>query len=166
MVTAREEQPDDVAAIHALHAEAFPSDAEARLVDALRAAGRLTLSLVAERDGAVVGHVGFSPVTLPGARDGLGLAPVAVREAARRRGVADALIRAGLARADALGHGFVVVLGDPSYYARFGFTRAADRALRDAYGGGDAFQVLELRAGALPPAGGLVEYAPEFEVFE
>lgn len=162
----REERPDDAAAIHAVHAEAFPSDAEARLVDALRAAGRLTLSFVAERDGAVVGHVGFSPVTLPGAHGGLGLAPVAVRESARRRGVADALVRAGLARAEALGHGFVVVLGDPKYYARFGFAPAAARRLHDSYGGGDAFQVLELRPGALPAGGGLVEYAPEFEVFE
>lgn len=162
----REERPDDASAIHAVHAEAFPSDAEARLVDALRAAGRLTLSFVAERDDALVGHVGFSPVTLPGAHGGLGLAPVAVRESARRRGVADALIRAGLSRAEALGHAFVVVLGDPKYYARFGFAPAAARRLHDSYGGGDAFQVLELRADALPSGGGLVEYASEFEVFE
>jgi putative acetyltransferase len=56
----------------------------------------------------------------------------------------------------------VVVLGGPAYYRRFGFTAAAGWGLADEYGGGDAFQVLEIRAGAIPRGAGLVRYAPEF----
>lgn len=161
-VRVRAERAGDAAAIFAVHAEAFPTEAEARLVDALRAAGRLSVSMVAELDGEVVGHAGFSPVTLTGTQGGLGLAPVGVRESARRRGAAAAAIRAGLVRCEDLGAPFVVVLGSPAYYARFGFGPASDFKLRDEYGGGDAFQVLELQASALPAAGGLVQYAPEF----
>jgi putative acetyltransferase len=74
----RAERPDDAAAIRAVHTASFPTALEARLVDALRAAGRLCLSLVAEEEGRVVGHVGFSPVSLAGTAAGAGLAPVAV----------------------------------------------------------------------------------------
>ncbi|MGD8396557.1 MAG: N-acetyltransferase [Candidatus Eiseniibacteriota bacterium] len=161
----RREGDEDVDAIRAVHATSFPSDDEARLVDALRAAGRLELSLVAELDGAVVGHVAFSPVTLAGTDDGTGLAPVAVLPAHRRRGVAAELIRAGLRACEEARCGFVVLLGDPGYYRRFGFVPASRFGLRDEYGGGDAFQALELRDGALPPEGGLVRYAPEFAAF-
>ena len=162
----REERPSDVAAIFAVHAAAFPSDAEARLVDALRAADHLSVSLVAELDGEVVGHASFSPVTLGGAHGGLGLAPVSVRDSARQQGVAAALIRDGLARCEQSGADFAVVLGDPAYYGRFGFKAAALRQLQGEYGGGAAFQVLEFRADALPAAGGLVKYAPAFEELE
>jgi putative acetyltransferase len=161
MLTVRPERPDDVAAIHALNAAAFPTPLEARLVDLLRAAGRLTVSLVAVADGVVVGHVGFSPVTAAGAT-GIGLAPVAVAAAHRRRGVAAGLIEAGLEACRAAGFGWAVVLGEPHYYARFGFRPAPAAGLSDEYGGGDAFQVLELTPGALPVGAGLVKYAPEF----
>jgi hypothetical protein len=73
----RPERPDDVQAIYAVHAASFPTDAEARLVDSLRAAGRLSVSLVAEVDAAVVGHIAFSPVTAAPGAYGAGLAPVA-----------------------------------------------------------------------------------------
>lgn len=158
----RTETPADVAAIHAVHAASFPTEGEARLVDGLRAAGRLTLSLVAEADGAIVGHVGFSQVTVEAGTDGIGLAPVAVLPDHRRRGVAAQLVREGLAACERMGHGFVVVLGDPDYYRRFGFRPACGRGLHDEYGGGDAFQVLELRPGALPQGGGTVRYEDEF----
>jgi putative acetyltransferase len=158
----RPEHPDDVPAIHALHAAEFPTDAEARLVDALRAAGRLTVSLTAVEEGRVVGHVAFSPVTAAGAAPGVGLAPVAVAEAYRRRGVAAALIREGLALCRAAGWGWAVVLGEPEYYGRFGFRSAPDSGLTDEYGGGPAFQVLELLPGGLPVGAGLVRYCPEF----
>jgi putative acetyltransferase len=157
----RPETPADHAAIHAVHAASFATDDEARLVDALRAAGRLVVSLVAEERGEVVGHVAFSPVNVPEATN-VGLAPVAVLAGVRRRGIAEQLIREGLAICRDLDRGFVVVRGEPAYYGRFGFTRANDWKLRDEYGGGEAFQALELRAGAIPTAGGVVEYAPEF----
>lgn len=158
----RLEKPADRVGIHAVHEASFPTTDEAELVDGLRTAGRLTLSLVAEEQGQVVGHVAFSPVSLQGTSDGVGLAPVAVLPEFRRRGIAEELIRLGLTHCKKLGHGFVVVLGEPHYYRRFGFLPASRWGLRDEYGGGEAFQALELRTGAIPSAGGLVRYAPEF----
>jgi putative acetyltransferase len=166
MSVVRPERSEDAAAIHAVHASSFPTNLEARLVDALRAAGRLSVSLVAEVDGAIVGHVAFSPVTVGTGQVGIGLAPVAVLEAHRRRGVAARLIAAGLDACRAAGFGWAVVLGEPGYYARFGFRPAADIGLSDEYGGGPAFQVLELFPGTLPVGAGLVRYAPEFAGLE
>lgn len=158
----RKETPADIAGIHAVHAESFPTTAEAALVDALRAAGQLSLSLAAIEGDQVVGHVAFSPVTVDGTPLGLGLGPVAVRPGSRRRGVAARLIREGLdlCRRDAAG--LVVVLGDSRYYGRFGFVPARRLALSDDYAGGDAFQALELVRGAVPAAGGRVRYSPVF----
>jgi putative acetyltransferase len=164
MVVIREETPRDVAAIHAVHTAAFPTEDEARLIDLLRFAGRLSVSLAAEIDSQIVGHVAFSPVTTEptAASRGAGLAPVAVVASQRRQGIAADLIRAGLHACRQRGFGWVVVLGEPKYYARFGFRSAADFGLGDEYGGGPAFQALELVAGSLPVGAGLVRYAPEF----
>ena len=151
------ERGGDEPAITAVHAAAFGSAAEARLVEALRAAARLSISLVGEKDGRIVGHVAFSPVSVAGANDGLGLAPMAVLPAFQRQGIGRQLIAEGIA-----GAGFIVVLGEPAYYGRFGFGPAADFGLSDEYGSGAAFQVLELRPGAIPRGAGLVRYAPEF----
>lgn len=161
----RPERPEDAAAIHAVHAACFPTVAEARLVDELRAAGRLSVSLVAEVDGAVVGHVAISPVTTATGVVGAGLAPVAVVEPHRRRGIAASLVRAALAGSCDAGFGWAVVLGSPAYYSRFGFRPAKSFGLTDEYGGGDAFQAMELAEGAMPTDGGLVRYAPEFAAF-
>jgi putative acetyltransferase len=161
----RAEEPSDVAAIRDVHVAAFPSDSEARLVDALRDAQRSTISLVAELDGRVVGHVAFSPVTAANGASGLGLAPVAVTPQHQKQGVGAALILAGLAAAREMGAPFVVVLGDPAYYGRFGFTAAPAQGLSDEYGGGEAFQAIELRPGGVPRNAGLVRYSPEFAMF-
>jgi putative acetyltransferase len=162
MVQVRAERPGDESAIHAVHAVSFPTDAEARLVQLLRAAGRLTVSLVAEADGVIVGHVAFSPVTTAAGAVGAGLAPVAVLESHRRQGVAARLIAAGLAACRPAGFEWAVVLGEPGYYARFGFRPASAFGLSDEYGGGPAFQALELVPNGLPIGAGLVRYAPEF----
>ncbi len=161
-VIIRSEEPGDESAIAAVHVAAFPTAAESRLVDALRAGRHLAVSLVAIVNHLVAGHIAFSPVTVDGATGGLGLAPVAVLPAFRRRGIAARLVREGLARSVALGYGFAVVLGEPHYYSRFGFRRAADWGLHDEYGGGDAFQALELRSGSIPVGAGRVQYGPEF----
>lgn len=158
----REETTNDVEAIRELVTSAFPSPAEARLVDLLRQDDQLTLSLVAEVDGRVVGHVAFSPVTASNITGGQGLAPVSASSVFRKRGIAAALIRHGLDELREQDVPFVVVLGDPAYYARFEFEAAANRDLHDEYGGGDAFQVLELREGALAGSTGLVRYADAF----
>jgi putative acetyltransferase len=124
--------------------------------------GRLRISEVAESGRAIVGHVALSAVSVAGAVDGMGLAPLGVRPDFQRRGVGAALVRAGLETCRRAGIGFVVVLGEPAYYGRFGFAAAAGWGLADEYGGGAAFQALELRPGAIPRGAGLVRYAPEF----
>lgn len=161
-VIVRKEYPADIGAIRELVTAAFPMPNEAELVDALRAAGRLSISLVAVEGDGIVGHVGFSPITVEGATRGLGLAPVSVRADRRRQGIAERLVRDGLGLCRNAAVGLVVVLGDPRYYARFGFEPARRLELRDEYQAGDAFQALELIPGSIPPGGGLVRYAPEF----
>lgn len=144
-----------------MHSASFPTVSEADLVDALRVAGRLCVSMVAEERREVIGHVAFSPVSVLGATDGVGLAPVAVLPAFRKRGIGERLVRRGLAVCEQSRYGFVVVLGDPAYYRRFGFTAAREWGLIDEYGGGEAFQALELRPGSIPCGAGVVRYAPE-----
>ena len=165
----RDEVATDHEGIRRVLTSAFPTPAEADLVEALRAAGKLTVALVAELDGRIVGHIAFSAVTMdgaPGNDDAEGLAPVAVHPDAQGKGVGSALIREGIERVKQSGKGFVVLLGEPEYYSRFGFGSASAHGLADTYGGGDAFQVLELRQGAIPQGAGTVRYAPEFDVVD
>lgn len=166
MPVIRFETSADVAAVRAVHIASFPTMLEARLVEALRDNGRLSLSLVATESEAIVGHVAFSPVIVSGNSGGVGLAPLAVQPAFRRRGLGAALVREGLVSAERAGFLFAVVLGEPAYYSRFGFEAASRWALRDEYQGGEAFQAVELRSGALRAAGGLVRYSPEFALVE
>ncbi|MHB1557155.1 MAG: GNAT family N-acetyltransferase [Isosphaeraceae bacterium] len=165
----RPEEPADASAIRRVLEAAFPTAAEARLVELLRAGGHLTISLVAEGDdGTIVGHVAFSPVVVdgePAEQAGVGLAPLAVLPDHRRQGVGARLVREGLAACEAARLGFVVVLGEPAYYRRFGFDRADRRGLGNEYGTDEAFMVLELRAGAIPGGGGVVRYGAEFGEF-
>ena len=97
---------------------------ESRIVDALRAANALSVSMVADLDGAVIGHVALSPITVDGRdRNWHGLGPVAVAPAHQRHGVGFALVQAALQALRASGSAGCVVLGDPAYYTRFGFAR-------------------------------------------
>lgn len=160
----RSERPEDVSAIRAVLTDAFSSGAEAALVEALRKSGRLSISLVALEGDEIVGHIAFSPVTVAGVSGGLGLAPVAVKTARQSEGIGSDLIREGLSPAAGSAAPFVVVLGEPAYYGRFGFTPASSFGLTGEHGGGDAFQVLELVDGVLPRGAGLVRYAPEFRL--
>lgn len=167
--TLREELPGDAERIQQIHTAAFPTPAEGRLVDLLRNAGRLSVSLVAVVEGQPVGHIAFSPVSvgqLPGGQlpEGLGLAPLAVLPDFQKQGIGGGLIRSGLAACVRKQVPFVVVLGEPGYYGRFGFQPAARWNLSDEYGGGEAFQALELVTGGIS-AEGRVRYAPEFSMF-
>ncbi|MCC6906855.1 MAG: N-acetyltransferase [Phycisphaerales bacterium] len=162
----RPEEPRDADSIHAVLAVSFPTDAEARLVDALPGGGHLTVSMVAIDEDRVIGHVAFSPVRAESGAAGVGLAPVAVLESHRRRGIGAALIEAGLDACRSLDAGWAVVLGEPAYYSRFGFVAASQFGLHDEYEGGDVFQALELRAGSMPHGAGLVKYAAEFRMVE
>lgn len=161
--TIRPEAPADRPAIFAVHAAAFPTDDEARLVDRVRAAGDAIVSLVAEQGSAVVGHALFSPVRADRAPEpGAGLAPVATLPAFQRKGVASALVLDGLAALRARSIAWAAVLGEPGYYARFGFTPASQWGLSCVYTGADAFMAMPLREGGLPRGGGVVRYCPAF----
>lgn len=159
----RSERPGDADAIRALTAAAFAGMAhsdgsEPRIVDRLRADGDLALSLVAEDGGAIVGHIALSPVTITdGAQGWYGLGPVSVMPRRQRAGIGGAMIEAGLAELRDRGARGVVLLGDPGYYARFGF--AHDPALIYAGPPPKYFQCL-LLAGDMPA--GEVRYAPGF----
>ncbi len=160
----RPEQPKDILAIHALVASAFPTDAEARLVDALRANGKAIYSFVAvnEQD-EVLGHVLYSPVRTPLPSSGLGLAPVAVKPEFQNQGIGSKLIRASLIEVKADGFDFVVLLGSPEYYHRFGFQTASIFGLQNEYGVDEEFMVTRLSDVALPD--GLIRYNDEFALF-
>ena len=161
----RPERPDDHTAIHAVTAAAFGSSAyghhnEADIVEALRASGALTVSLVAVEDGDVIGHVAYSPVQITTAEgDWYGLGPVSVAPAWQRREVGGGLVRQGLQEIEALGAAGCVVLGDPAYYGRFGFV--SDPAIRYGPEASPYLQRLVLR-GAAPR--GEVLYHPGFDV--
>jgi putative acetyltransferase len=159
------EQPADIPDIRRIHQSAFPTPLEARLVDALRGAGQLSLSLVARMHDRTVAHVALSPVTLddyPDLRLGVGLGPIAVVPDMQRQGVGSRLMRAALEGAAEAGYRFVVVLGEPAYYGRFGFLPGTRFGLKNHYGAGDEFMALELQGGTLPYPAGLVRYSPEF----
>lgn len=123
----RNETDGDADAITAVTLAAFATleisqHTEQFIVKALRAAGALAVSLVAELDGRVVGHVAFSPVVLSdGTPDWHGLGPVSVLPAHQRQGIGKALIRQGLARLQAMGARGCCLVGHPDYYRKFGF---------------------------------------------
>lgn len=161
----RLERPKDATTIRALTDAAFKGmrfshQTEARVIDGLRAAGALTLSLVAIEGGDIVGHVAFSPVQINGeAGDWYGLGPVSVWPDRQRRGIGQALIRDGLQRLRLLGAGGCVLLGDPAYYGRFGFE--SDPNLYEVGAPPGAFQHLSL-SGVQPS--GEVRFHPAFDV--
>lgn len=163
----RPEITADQAAVRDIVTAAFAQPLEADLVDALRASGNAIISLVAEVDGAVVGHILFSPVTIAGAPSRvLGLAPVSVSPAVQRSGIGGALIRTGLAQAAALDYTAIVLLGHATYYPRFGFVPASHFGLRCEYNSPDEnFMALELQPNGLANTPGLVQYGPEFAAF-
>ena len=160
----RPEAGGDEAGIGYVVATAFAAsrhghNGEAGIVERLRERGELAVSLVAEIEVAgIVGHIAFSPVAIAdGARDWFGLGPVAVLPAHRRAGIGAALIEAGIAQLRARGAAGCVVLGDPRFYARFGFLR--DLALSFPGPPPSAFQRVVWSQSA---PRGVVSYSPAF----
>jgi putative acetyltransferase len=150
----RPETTDDAPAIHDVVAAAFGSDAEAQLVEAIRASAeyRPEMALVAVLDAEAVGHVMISGAALhenDRRHRVVTLSPLAVAPHAQRRGVGSALVRAATQRADRAGEPLVLVEGDPGYYGRFGFEPAASYGIEftlPSWAPPQAAQVLRLRA--------------------
>jgi putative acetyltransferase len=164
----RPEASTDAVAIHAVTSAAFGQANEADLVDALRRDARPFVSLVADRGGAILGHICFSPVSIGGAdaeRSGaLGLGPMAVLPGFQNHGIGSALVHRGFAECRRLNRDVVVVVGHADYYPRFGFRPASLYGMTCEYlVPDDVFMALELRPGALASlGGGLVRYDGAF----
>jgi putative acetyltransferase len=165
-VSIRPELPGDRAGIRAVEEAAFERKGEADLVDALRQAGALTVSLVAVQGGQVVGHIAFSPIDIAdkdNVSTALCLAPIAVLPACQRESIGAALVQAGLEACRAAGATVVVVLGHPTYYPRFGFQPAMPLGIEPPFAvPSEAFMVAELTPGGLAGHKGTVRYRPEF----
>lgn len=160
----RDEREGDAGAIRTVTLAAFAGmpyseQTEAAIVDALRAANALALSLVAVEDGEIVGHVAFSPVTVDGASapGWFGVGPVSVRPDRQKSGIGTALMRAALARLEAAGAKGCVLVGDPAYYRRFGFIASTSLSYPDLPA--EYFQVLALAPDA---PSGTVAFHPAF----
>ena len=166
MVTVRDARAEDSDAIRELHVAAFPTAAEADLVERLRSAGDALISLVAIDELRVIGHVLFSRMDVEADDQtlaGMALAPVAVASDYRAMGIGAALIHAGLRVAESRGADIVFVLGDPAYYRRFGFDTKAAAPFASPYAG-PHFQALVLEPGLKPPSSGRADHAPAFAV--
>lgn len=148
----------------AFAATEFGHQGEADLVRMIGADGDTLVSLVAERDGAIAGHVLFSRMDVEAdgvPLSGAGLAPVSVVPQLQGQGIGDALIRAGLEELCAQGVAISFVLGHADYYPRFGYS--PDLAARFASPfGGPHFMAMMLDSGAAWPLGGRADYAPAF----
>ena len=159
----RAECAGDEAAIGTVTAAAFAGmpysdQTEPLIIERLREAGALTLSLVAEEAGAIVGHVAFSPVSLSGGDEGwYGLGPISVAPAHQGKGVGSRLVSEGLDRLRSFGAAGCVLLVDPAYYHRFGFRLDHGLVLPDVPPG--HFQALLLHG---PDALGIVAFHPGF----
>ena len=167
MITIRPEGPEDALPVRHLNELAFGQPAEADLVDKLRATCGDALSLVAVADD-VVGHILFTPVVVENASRrvvGMGLAPMAVLPDRQRQGIGSQLVRRGVDILRERGCPFVVVVGHPEYYPRFGFEPASARGLASQWEGmpDAAFMVLILDEHVMAGVSGVARYRGEFD---
>jgi putative acetyltransferase len=164
----QKEKPEHYQAVHEILLTCFEKEAEANLVNALRDNGKAILSLlslVALNDEEVIGHVMFTPVnTSPLSESkGLGLAPLAVKPQYQKQGIGAQLVKEGLRLCSELGYDYVVLLGNPKYYQRFGFMKASNFDMQNEYGADDAFMLIKLSNRNLQ--NGLIQYCTEFSLF-
>ncbi len=168
MISVRTERPEDIPSIRRVIEEAFGRTQEADIVDILRAQCPDRISLVACAGEDVIGHILFTPAVIEteaGPLEGMGLAPVSVHPSHQRQGVGYELIRAGLARLKARGCPFVLVLGHPDYYPRYGFERASLHGIRCPWDEvpDEAFMILVMDRAALAGVSGVARYRPEWD---
>ena len=162
----RKEKDNDKDKIWKVNAEAFETEVEANLLNALRDSGTPFISLVAEEDEEIVGHILFTPVVLIGDASGLklvGLAPMAVLTKSQKKGIGSQLVKTGIEKCLAQGYDAVVVLGYPDYYPRFGFLPSVKYQIKSEYDVPDeVFMVLELKQGSLKDKKGVIKYHAAF----
>ena len=168
MIMIREERREDEGAIQALNEKAFGQPAEANIVDKLRKGCPGLLSLVALDGDEVVGHILFSPARIEGSTktiDGMGLAPMAVLPERQRQGIGTLLVNRGIEMLRCRGCTFIIVLGHPEYYPRFGFERASLWGIRSQWDGvpDEAFMILVLQRAAMKGLSGVARYRDEFD---
>jgi putative acetyltransferase len=162
MIDVRDESPRDWKAVYQVVSSVFGQSAEAELVEELREAGDCAVSLVADEDGQIVGHVLLSKMDAP--FPALALAPVSVIPAKQRSGIGSALVKRAVNRARSEGWAAIFVLGDPNYYERFGFEREAAAGFTSPYAG-PHFMVLKLSP-SLPATTGELRHAPAFAALD
>jgi putative acetyltransferase len=162
MVDIRDEDPRDWGAVYQVVSSAFGQLAEADLVKKLREAGDSIVSLVAEEDDQIVGHVMLSKMSAP--FSALALAPLSVIPTRQRCGIGSALIHSAVTRARNQGWTAIFVLGDPSYYERFGFDRNAAANFMSPYAG-PHFMVLKLSPSFIATTGEL-RHPPAFAALD
>lgn len=171
MIFIREERPEDIGEIRKLNEktfmQAFGQASEANVVDRLRENCTNILSLVAVQDDHVVGHILFSPLKIDGDTviEGMGLGPMAVLPELQRQGIGSQLVQAGIEILKRRGDPFIIVLGHPEYYPRFGFQRTSHSGIRSQWEGvpDEAFMILILNDEAMFGACGVARYRNEFD---
>ncbi|MHC1782702.1 MAG: GNAT family N-acetyltransferase [Anaerolineaceae bacterium] len=167
MLTIRDESIDDVYGVQWVNSETFETMTESELVDTLRENDAISVSMVADLDGRVVGHILFSEVAIgphPYSPLTLGLAPMAVLPEMQNRGIGSMLVKEGLERCRQLGAEIVIVLGHPNFYPHFGFEPCTPKGITyNEQVPEDAFMAVELVPGALQKYSGVVHFQPEFE---
>ena len=166
MIKFRQEEPGDQLAIRRVNEQGFGGREEADLVDALREANAIVLSMVALDGDDIIAHILFTEVDLVQADSqfkGLGLGPMAVLPSHQRKGIGTQLLKIALDKCRRLDYDFVVVLGYPEFYSKFGFSPAKPHGIRCEFDAPDeAFMVLELRENGLAGRSGTVHYRDEF----
>jgi putative acetyltransferase len=151
--------------VYDINVSAFPTETEAKLVDALRKSASEYISQVAVEGQNVVGHIMFTPVTLEPFEDLrlMGLAPMAVSPSLQRGGIGSELVKTGLLRCTESDVGAVAVLGHPQYYPRFGFRPASQWGIKSEYEvPEEVFMMMELSPGYLQGYQGIIRYDAVF----
>lgn len=165
-IAIRDERPEDIEAIRGVNGKAFGQPDEGLIVDRLRDSCDDLVSLVAMTSGQIVGHILFSPVFLDGPGgmiEGMGLGPMAVLPRYQRLGIGSMLVEAGLERLRDRGCPFVIVIGHPEYYPRFGFEPASGYGIQSEWDVPDeAFMVLMTDPSRMGGQTGVARYRPEF----
>jgi putative acetyltransferase len=162
----REERPEDIPSIRDVNNRAFGQQQEGNIVDALRSNGAVSLSLVGTLDGQVVGHILYSPASVSGVA-GAALGPMGVLPEYQRHGIGSQLVEAGNRQLKNAGCPFIIVLGHPHFYPRFGFRPGSTRGITCEWDvPDDVFMLLVLDEQKMQNVSGLAKYRDEFSTVE